>query len=291
MVLLQEDPCFEEANMSIYKRQSDFWIGIDSDGCAMNTMKVKHQHCFGPALVKVWNLEDHQDEVLKIWDEINLYSETRGLNRFRALVPALKKIHQNIQPLEDIRPLEEWIQKESTFTNATLGFQIHIADAPVLRKALSWSERANACIERIPFDQKTPFKGVEAALMAVQGKADIAIVSRANRKALVEEWKIHGLLPYVNHILAQDSGTKEAAIEIMKDQGYAKEAMLLLGNTPSDLKVVDHTGIAFFPIQVGKEEESWALFTETILPAFLNGKYAEMEADYIASFKSDLGIR
>lgn len=277
--------------MSIYKRQSNFWIGVDSDGCAMNTMNVKHQHCFGPALVKVWQLEDHKDNVLQLWNEISLYSETRGLNRFRALVRALKRIDQNIKPLEDISPLEDWIQNESTFTNAALGVQIHKADAPVLRKALSWSERANACIERIPFDQKVPFKGVQAALEAAHNQADIAIVSRANRKALVEEWKIHGLLPYVNHILAQDSGTKEVAIGHMLEQGYAKEAMLLLGNTPSDLKVVENTGISFFPILVGKEEESWALFTDTILPAFLDGKYANLEAEYIKAFKANLGIQ
>ena len=31
-----------------YTKQKDFLICVDSDGCAMDTMDIKHFRCFGP---------------------------------------------------------------------------------------------------------------------------------------------------------------------------------------------------------------------------------------------------
>lgn len=276
--------------MSLYERHSDYWIGIDSDGCAMDTMDIKHRHCFGPALVKAWDLEKDRDQVLDLWNSISLFSQTRGLNRFKALIFALKEINQNIQTLEDFSALEEWVQTEVTLTNATLGIRIHNHDNPVLRKALAWSEEANACIERIPFDKKTPFKGVLEALKATQGLADVAVVSGANRKAVTDEWTVHKILPYVNHILAQDSGSTLTKISEMKKQGYDPDKMLMVGDTPSDLRAAHSNGIFFYPILVGHEESSWKKYTEIILPAFVEGKYKSIEDDYIRAFKENLGV-
>ena len=40
-----------------FKRGSDYLICIDSDGCAMDTMDIKHYRCFGPCMVAEWSLE------------------------------------------------------------------------------------------------------------------------------------------------------------------------------------------------------------------------------------------
>ena len=40
-----------------FKRGSDYLICIDSDGCAMDTMDIKHYRCFGPCMVAEWGLE------------------------------------------------------------------------------------------------------------------------------------------------------------------------------------------------------------------------------------------
>ena len=38
-------------------KKKDFLICIDSDGCAIDTMDIKHIKCFGPCMVTEWNLE------------------------------------------------------------------------------------------------------------------------------------------------------------------------------------------------------------------------------------------
>ena len=55
------------------KKEHDYLICIDSDGCAMDTMNSKHFYCFGPEWVKQYGLEDIQEEALKYWNQINLY--------------------------------------------------------------------------------------------------------------------------------------------------------------------------------------------------------------------------
>ena len=39
-----------------YKKQKEYLICVDSDGCAMDTMDTKHITCFGPCLIPVWGL-------------------------------------------------------------------------------------------------------------------------------------------------------------------------------------------------------------------------------------------
>ena len=60
-------------------------ICVDSDGCAMDTMDIKHFRCFGPAMVEEWSLTPWQEEILQRWNNTNLYSMTRGINRFQGL--------------------------------------------------------------------------------------------------------------------------------------------------------------------------------------------------------------
>ena len=63
-------------------RRHGFLVCVDSDGCVMDTMSSKHIRCFGPCLVRIWGLDEWRDEVLTLWNEINLYRATRGINRF-----------------------------------------------------------------------------------------------------------------------------------------------------------------------------------------------------------------
>ena len=55
--------------------------GVDSDGCAMDTMTYKHELFFGPLAAKEYGVED-KETFQKNWENINLYSRTRGVNRF-----------------------------------------------------------------------------------------------------------------------------------------------------------------------------------------------------------------
>ncbi len=45
-------------NISDFAKSKDFLVCVDSDGCAMDTMDVKHEKCFGPKAVEVWGLQE-----------------------------------------------------------------------------------------------------------------------------------------------------------------------------------------------------------------------------------------
>ena len=75
-----------------FERKHDYLVCVDSDGCVMDTMNYKHFNCFGPCMVTEWGLEQWKDEILDRWNVINLFSMTRGINRFKGLAMALKEI-------------------------------------------------------------------------------------------------------------------------------------------------------------------------------------------------------
>ena len=43
--------------LDTFKKDKDYLICVDSDGCAMDTMDIKHFNCFGPCMVAEWGLE------------------------------------------------------------------------------------------------------------------------------------------------------------------------------------------------------------------------------------------
>ena len=61
-----------EDKFSEYVKRNDFLVCVDSDGCAMDTMDIKHFRCFGPCMVAEWELNAWQEEILARWNEINL---------------------------------------------------------------------------------------------------------------------------------------------------------------------------------------------------------------------------
>ena len=93
-----------------YQKQKEFLICVDSDGCAMDTMDCKHIHCFGPCMVDEWELGEWKDAILKRWNDINLYTITRGINRFKGLAMALVEINEQYTKIEGIEDLVEWAE-------------------------------------------------------------------------------------------------------------------------------------------------------------------------------------
>ncbi|MBQ9248162.1 MAG: HAD family hydrolase, partial [Ruminococcus sp.] len=55
-----------------FEKRHDYLICVDSDGCAVDTMEIKHSRCFGPRMIAEWGLEQWRDPLLKRWKEINL---------------------------------------------------------------------------------------------------------------------------------------------------------------------------------------------------------------------------
>ena len=65
------------------KKKKDFLLCVDSDGCVFDTMNSKHKLCFAPLLIKEFCLDEHYDELFDFWQELNLYTSLRGVNRFK----------------------------------------------------------------------------------------------------------------------------------------------------------------------------------------------------------------
>lgn len=256
-----------------FKKQHDYLICVDSDGCAVDTMDVKHKRCFGPCMVEEWGLQAWEDPILARWDEINLYSMTRGINRFKGLAMALEEIDRQYLPIEGVQELRKWTEETRELSNPALEAEIAKNDAPILKKALRWSKKVNESINALPWEVKKAFPGVHQGFQAVRDFADIAIVSSANRDAVEEEWEKLGLLPLVDLVLCQDVGSKAHCIAELKEKGYEPDRVLMVGDAPGDQAAAEVNGVYYYPILVRREGESWTEFPSAV-EKLRRGEYA-----------------
>jgi hypothetical protein len=44
-----------QAPLKNFEKKHDFLVAIDSDGCAFDSMEIKHKECFIPNIIKYWN--------------------------------------------------------------------------------------------------------------------------------------------------------------------------------------------------------------------------------------------
>ena len=174
-----------------FEKKHDYLVCVDSDGCVMDTMNCKHFNCFGPCMVTEWGLEAWKDEILARWNEINLFSMTRGINRFKGLAMALGEINEKYTPITGIAALQHWADTAPALSNDGVAKAAAEAADPdaklVLEKALSWSKAVNASIVELDEALKVPYVGAKEGLAAAHAFADVAMVSSANRDAVEEE--------------------------------------------------------------------------------------------------------
>ena len=267
-----------------------FLFCVDSDGCAMDTMTIKHVKCFGPRMVEEWKLDKWKDELLKRWNDINLYTKRRGINRFQGLLQILTEVDESYTKIEGLSELRDWVETTAAFSEANLKVEIvNHPESQILKKALNWSQAVNCSINALKDEEKVEFKGVKEALKKVKTCADLAIVSSANREAMAEEWVRCGIMQYVNYSMAQDVGTKAACLSKMIDEGYDAENILMIGDALGDYNASTKAGVHFYPILAGKEEESWKKFHDTIIDEFVLGKYTvEREKEELDLFMNNL---
>ena len=274
--------------LQAFAKQKDYLICVDSDGCAMDTMDIKHFRCFGPCMVEEWGLEEWAEPILNRWNTINLYSGTRGINRFKGLAMALTEIDKVYRPIEGVAELTAWAEHAPELSNQAIAEAAKTAKGPALAKALAWSKKVNAAIDALPESDKKPFPGVAEALAAAHKRADVAIVSSANREAVEEEWTRCGLLPSVDVLCCQDSGSKAACIAQLKAKGYNPAHILMVGDAPGDQAAAGNNGVLFYPILARQEADSWAEFTAKALPALLSGSYGPYGQEMAKRFEKNL---
>ncbi len=282
--------------MSIFDsfgRKHDYLVCVDSDGCVMDTMNCKHFHCFGPCMVTEWGLEEWKDAILERWNVINLFSMTRGINRFKGLAMALGEINQQYKPIVGIQALQHWADTAPALSNDAVAKAAANATEPdaklVFEKALSWSKAVNAAIVKLDESLKVPYHGAKEGLAAAHTFADVAMVSSANRDAVEEEWGKFGLLEHTDIVLAQDVGSKAACIREMLKFGYDADKVVMIGDAPGDCDAAEKNGVHYYPILVNHEKESW---DEAIAVAFAklqSGTYESYGAEKKQEFLRNLG--
>lgn len=282
--------------MSIFDsfvKKHEYLICVDSDGCVMDTMNCKHFHCFGPCMVTEWGLEEWKDEILKRWNEINLFSMTRGINRFKGLAIALSEIHEKYKPITGIAYLQLWADTAPALSNdsvAAAAVNAECDDAKtVFQKALSWSKAVNTSIVALPEELKITYAGAKEGLAAAHTFADVAMVSSANRDAVEEEWGKFGLLEHTDIVLAQDIGSKAACIAQMLKFGYDRRKVLMIGDAPGDCDAAEKNNVWYYPILVNHEKASWDEAISTAFSKLQSGEYAEYEVQTKKEFLANLG--
>ena len=276
-----------------FERKHDYLICVDSDGCVMDTMNCKHFHCFGPCMVTEWGLEAWKDAILERWNVINLFSMTRGINRFKGLAMALGEINEQYTPIQGIAHLQHWADTAPALSNDGVAKAIAEATDPdaklVLSKALSWSKAVNAAIVQLDEALKVPYAGAYEGLAAAHTFADVAMVSSANRDAVEEEWGKFGLLAHTDIVLAQDIGSKAACIKEMLKFGYELDKVLMIGDAPGDSDAAEKNGVHYYPILVNHEKESWDEAIAVAFDKLRSGDYAPYGAEKKLAFLQNLG--
>jgi phosphoglycolate phosphatase-like HAD superfamily hydrolase len=261
-----------KTSIAEFIKTKDFLVCVDSDGCAMDTMDVKHEKCFGPKIVEVWGLQDIETRFMEVWLNINLYSKTRGINRFKGLVKVFEVLEEEGLKMPEYSSIKNWVETTKELSNPSLEREIAKTGDPQLKKALEWSNAVNKAISELPEDDK-PFANVLEGLRAAKEIADIAIVSSANGGAVLSEWTRHNLAPEVDLMLGQEAGTKASCIAGLKEFGYPGDHVLMVGDAPGDLQAAESNGVLYYPILVGKEGFSWRRLVSEALGKFLEGSF------------------
>ena len=272
-----------------FKKKKDFCVCVDSDGCAMDTMNIKHIRCFGPCMVDEWGLDAWRTAILDRWNVINLYSGTRGINRFQGLAMALEEINAQYAPIDGIAELADWVDKAPELSNDAI--KLERSRHPIFQKALDWSIAVNKSITELPQEEVQPFEYVKEALAAAHKVANVVVVSSANPEAVREEWKRFGLIGSVDLLCTQEMGSKAYCISRLCEKGYGTENVLMCGDAPGDDHAAKTNGVLYFPILVNQEKESWKLFLDEALERFVKGAYAgEYQDKRRAAFNHNLGL-
>lgn len=273
-----------------FQKQHDFLIGIDSDGCAFDTMEIKHKECFIPNTIKYFGLQSVSKYAREAAEFVNLYSKWRGINRFPALTmtldlleerPEVKSRGTSIMKLQGVR---DWIERETKLGNPALTAEVEKTKNEDLKLALDWSIAVNDTVEDMVHGV-APFPYVRQSLEKLSNVAEMIVCSATPNAALKKEWEEHNIAPFVQAICGQEAGSKKETLGQAKNFGYGEDKVLMIGDAPGDMKAAKAVGALFYPINPGREEQSWERFFKESCDKFLNGEYAgDYEKQLIAEF-------
>jgi len=283
-----------------FKPKKIFFVGIDSDGCAFDTMGIKQRECFCPWLIGYFGLQPVAKAVRECKEFADLFSKTRGFNRHKTskriiaeLLPAHPMVKARDFKVPQYPHYFAWVDDpNSMLSNDGLKQAIEKATDPdvksELENALAWSEKVNESIGQI-VKGLPPFPYVRESLEKITPLADVIVVSATPNEALAREWEEHDIAKYVEVIAGQEMGKKAEHLEYATKDRYKKDHVLMVGDAPGDMKAAKANDALFYPINPGDEVKSWKRFHREGFDKFINGEYAgEYEEKVIAEFDAYL---
>ena len=268
-----------------------FFVGIDSDGCAFDTMEIKHKECFCPNTIKHWDLQPVSKYAREAVEFVNLYSKWRGINRWPALVMVFDLLRERPEvkarkvEVTQAPKLREFMKSGKPLSNDGLKAYMAEHPDPELDRAMAWTKGVNAAIADMVHGVP-PFPYVLESLELLQKQADVVVVSATPGEALTREWEEHDIARYARVIAGQEMGTKKQHLALAAKGKYPSDRILMIGDAPGDMEAARANGALFFPINPGHEERSWERFCKEGLGKFFAGEFAgSYESGLIAEFE------
>jgi len=283
-----------------FSPEKKFFVGIDSDGCAFDTMGIKQRECFCPWLIAYFGLQPVAQAARECKEFADLFSKTRGGNRHKTAKRIIAELLPN-HPMTKARGFKvpqypryfAWVDDPNSLLSND-GLKQAIAEASdrqakkELEHALAWSERVNWAIGET-VKGMPPFAYVRESLEKIRPLADVIVVSGTPNEALAREWAEHDIAKYVEVIAGQEMGTKAQHLDYATKGRYEKDHVLMIGDAPGDMKAARANDALFYPVNPSDEVNSWKRLHDEALDKFINGQYAgEYEEKLITEFDAYL---
>jgi len=283
-----------------FKPKKKFFVGIDSDGCAFDTMGIKQRECFCPWMIAYFGLQPVALAARECKEFADLFSKTRGANRHKTikrivaeLLPAHPMVKARNFKVPQFPYYFAWVDApKSLLSNEGLKQAISQATNPAAKKelehVLEWSERVNVAVKDI-VKGMPPFPYVRETLEKISPHADVIVVSATPYEALMREWREHDLAGLVDVIAGQEMGTKTQHLAYAAKGKYEKDHVIMIGDAPGDMKAAKANDALFYPVNPGAEVESWKRFHDEAFEKFINDQYSGgYEEQVIAEFEQRL---
>ncbi len=277
-----------------------YFVGIDSDGTVFNSMELKHKDCFIGCLIRSFGLAAIAHEVHLVWNYVNIFSNTRGTNRFKALLLTfdylnkMKRIKELKIYIPKLNPIKNWLSLNKILSNEAL--KQMISELPQSERAeiitvYNWSKEVNNSVKKTVFNLP-PMEGALNGINFLKPYADIVVISNTPIRTLNREWSENNITSDVLYIGGQETGSKTEMLSAVAKNKYKDQNILIIGDAPGDLSAARNIDALFFPIFPKNEEKSWETFNEIGLEYFLNGTYyGKFQNQQIKKFQSILNIK
>lgn len=279
-----------------FQPKREFFVGIDSDGCAMDAMDIKHLECFTPAYIKAWDLQPVSTLARETAVFVNLHSVTRGLNRWLALKQLLDLLRDRAEVAErgvtipDYPELTQFVESGLPLSDKGVAQFAKENPSATADRMIAWGNEVNERIADM-VRGNAPFPGVRESMQKMQdsGKVDQMTVSATPLEALNREWTEHGLAEFMEVIAGQEMGGKAQHVQYAAKGKYPDDHIMLIGDAPGDRDAAAKNGVCYYPINPGKEKESWARFRDEALDKFFDGTFmGDYQKAIIEEFESYL---